>query len=115
MWNVDTGQQLFVLRGPARPIRTIAVSPTGRFLVAGGDDPQLSNWDLGTRQRRTTAAALTGRVTAIAVVPDEKVIVAGDEAGQISLFDSASGNRVGMIPTAASPEAQPNTVPGSRP
>jgi WD40 repeat protein len=46
LWDVATGRELGSLNGHARPVRSLAFSPTGTLLATGSDDKTVMLWDV---------------------------------------------------------------------
>jgi small GTP-binding protein len=46
LWDVDTGRSLHVLEGHSDWVRSLAVSPDGRYALSGGGDRSIRLWNL---------------------------------------------------------------------
>lgn len=50
LWNNTSGRQMFVLDGHTDEIRSVAMSPDGRWLASGSVDGTARLWDVGRRR-----------------------------------------------------------------
>ena len=78
-----------------RPIRALAFSPAGRWVLAGGDDGVARVWDL-TRRDPISPNYLSGRpggITAVAFSPNDRWFATGGADQRVDLwaFNEASG------------------------
>ena len=92
----------------AAPIRALARSPCGRFLVSGGDDKRVAVWDLTRalahsddpkKEALVWCATLAKKVSAVAFASDSRHVFAGDKFGDVSCAPT--------IPGVAGAEAPP--------
>jgi len=49
VWDLDTGKELFTLRGHARPVGRVAFNPDGTRLASGSTDGIVRIWDVRPR------------------------------------------------------------------
>jgi WD40 repeat protein len=95
LWDLDSGKQLRTLPGKATV--SLAFSPDGQVLVAGGDSrPPVPTrlWNLATGECRQLTG-LPSRSDLIAYTPNGRYLVAASrEARQIVLADGGTGSPV---------------------
>jgi WD40 repeat protein len=89
IWSAFTGRRLATFDyGLAL---TLAVSPSGRWIVSGGSDGKVKVWDAITLQETLSINAYTRRVTAVTVTADERKIVSSGADGAIRIWSASDG------------------------
>jgi WD40 repeat protein len=83
-----------VLRGHAKAVTAVAVSPDGKALASGSGDT-LKLWDLGAG--RVASTLETSGVTSLAFSPDGKSLASGHRGNTIRLWDLASGKGTTLL------------------
>lgn len=102
LWSMDDGRVLHVL--PAdRPVRALAMSPDGRTLASGGDDPAVRLWDVRTGKATASLSGHTDWVQCLAFSPDGKHLASGGYDGAARLWDVAAGKAVRELPAPPVP------------
>ena len=86
LWDVETGENVALLEGHDRPVRSVSFSADGT-LLASGADLVVNLWDPGTQKRLVTLQGEGREVTTVAFSPDGTTLAAGSEDGKIGLWD----------------------------
>lgn len=87
LWDLQTGGRLFELENTA-PVLSLAISPDGKYLVAGLDGRDATAvWDL-TKQEKVADLVQSGNVSQIVFSPDGKWLATGDNLGAAKLWDA---------------------------
>ena len=111
VWDISperpTGTAVSTLHTPAGNIRALAITPDGRYLIAGSSDRTLTAWDISTEftlseaegrnaglsipapvdsARRQTLSGHTDSVNAVAASPDGRLIVSGSEDSTLKVW-----------------------------
>jgi len=92
VWDAQTGQETFILRGHLRYVTSVSFSPNGKWIVSGSIDKTLKVWNAQTGrhpvsvQETLTLKGHSGAVTSVSFSPDGKRIVSG-----VLTFDFSAG------------------------
>ncbi len=97
-WDVASGRLLGPpLTGPSDWLTSLAWSPDGRTIAAGGMDRFLWRWDAATGQ--PLGPALAGHaegITGLAFSPDDRTLVSSSLDGTLVFRDAVTGERRGL-------------------
>lgn len=74
----------------SNPLRTVAVSPDGKSVVAGGADGTLIRWDAAIGEH-TVLSGHSDRINAVVFMPDGSLIASGSSDGTVRLWDATTG------------------------
>jgi WD40 repeat protein len=103
MWRLDTGEQVRRFDGEQESISSVAFSPDGRFVVAGGrggDAPSISLWEAATGKRLGSFSEVRGVISSPGVVssvafsPNGRLILAASDDQTVKVWDATSGQKV---------------------
>jgi len=73
VWNTADRKSLTVLKNTGAPILSLAFSPNGKFLAAGGSDRNLQVWEVPT-WKPSTAMQQTEAIQGVAFSPDSEFL-----------------------------------------
>jgi WD40 repeat protein len=94
VWDRDTGQLVWQLKGHSDWVRSLAFSPDGEVLVSGGNDRRVIFWGVTTGKKTSELPMLTGAVTAVVFSHDgNRLAVTGFESPLV-LFNPHTGEHL---------------------
>ena len=82
----DLGDPLWILKGHAGTVTTVAFSPSGKILASGSVDQRVQLWDLTTGQHLHTFSNHTSKISAVAFVRDD-VLACGSSDGTVFIWN----------------------------
>ena len=77
-----------ILTGHKGWVRSVAVSPDGKWAASGSEDQTVKIWDFETGKCRATLGGHTGHVNSVAITPDGKRILSGSGDKSVRVWDS---------------------------
>ena len=97
-----------VLRGHGDTVRTVVVSPNGRFVISGSGGSDTSDstrppdqtirvWNVETGQLERVLEGHRGDIDALATTPDGTLLISASTDGTLAVWDLASGLRQRVI------------------
>jgi WD40 repeat protein len=108
LWSATDGKVLQTIATP-QLVRALAMSPDGRVVASGGDDPAIQLWETDTGK---PAAKLTGHadwVLCLTFSPDGKYLASGGYDGAVILWDVAGSKKLREL--KADVKLAPGTIP----
>ena len=90
VWDANTGELLFTLKGHTRWIRTLAFSPDSKTLASGNERRTIRLWDTDTGTLRATLKVPAGSFHALAFSPNGKLLASGSGDGSVRLWDATA-------------------------
>lgn len=97
IWNLQTGEQIQILKGHLKAVNTLAITADGQTLISGGDDRNIRIWNLFTGNQIRSLVDHSRRVNSIALSPNGKIIASGSEDRTIKLWNLANGALLGTL------------------
>jgi WD40 repeat protein len=92
VWDAQTGQELFSLKGNINTI-CLAFSPDGKRLV-GADDKTVKVWDAQTGQELLACKGHTDQVNCVAYSPDGKRLASASDDKMVKVWDAQTGQEI---------------------
>lgn len=84
--DMDLGDPLWILKGHAGTVTSVAFSPSSKMLASGGADQRVRLWDLTTGQHLHTFSNHTSKISTVAFVRDD-VLVSGSSDGTVFIWN----------------------------
>ena len=97
LWDLATGKETAVLRGPKASVSSVAFSPDGRTLASGSGDSTIRLWDLATGKEIAVLSGHTQSVNSVAFTPDGRTLASGSDDNTIRLWDLATGKETSVL------------------
>lgn len=88
LFDPQAGKLIASFSGPRDAVQCLAVSPDGRFLVAGAAEPDVYVWSLKDRKLATRLAGHNGGTTAVSFSPDGKWLATGGNDAQLRIRET---------------------------
>ncbi|RKU33282.1 hypothetical protein C6499_01530 [Candidatus Poribacteria bacterium] len=84
--DMDLGDPLWILKGHAGTVTSVAFSPSGKILASGSADQRVRLWDLTTGKLLHTFSNHTSKISALAFARDD-VLVSGSSDGTVFIWN----------------------------
>jgi WD40 repeat protein/serine/threonine protein kinase/tetratricopeptide (TPR) repeat protein len=104
VWDAETGQEVFTLKGHTRLVRSVVFSSNGKLLASCGLDSAVCVWDVTTRQQLARFPGRGGWMTGVAFSPDSQLIVVAEGAA-LRVWDVAKRQEIYSQSVAAGTKA----------
>ena len=92
LWNVESGRASRVIEAPSSYIKSVAYSPNGKLIAAGGGDGRTILWDAVGGTKLRTLGSVTSPdgccgVYSVAFSPDGTMLAVGGASTTITLWE----------------------------
>jgi WD40 repeat protein/tRNA A-37 threonylcarbamoyl transferase component Bud32 len=94
VWDAQTGQEQFSLRGHAGDVISVCFSPDGRRLATVSSDKTAKVWDAQTGQEQLTLRVPTDRVYRVCFSPDSQRLATTSSDQTVKVWDAQTGQEL---------------------
>ncbi|MDZ7961962.1 MAG: NB-ARC domain-containing protein [Aulosira sp. DedQUE10] len=91
LWQVATGEQLFIYKQHKNFILSVVFSPNGQILASGSADQTIKLWNINTGQCLQTLQGHTGLIFSVVFSPNGQILASGSADQTIKLWDINTG------------------------
>ena len=91
LWNISDRRLVREYSGHAGQIRTVAFSPNGAVLAAGGDDRTIELWQVKDRILLYGLEGHKDSIRSIAFAPNSEILASGSNDGTVRLYRVSDG------------------------
>jgi WD40 repeat protein len=99
LWDVTTGQLIYIYTGHLSSVNAVAISPDGRLLLSGSNDNTLKRWDITTGDctqtylgSRDSNTGHESSVNAVAISPNGRLLLSGSSDNTLKRWDITTGD-----------------------
>ncbi len=110
LWDAHEGKPRHIFDS-ARLIHCLAISPDGKWLAVGTENPVVELWDIETGKPGPKLSEHADWVTSLAFSGDGKQLASGDYAGKVCLWEMPSAKKVRSLPAPPMPPPKEPPVP----
>lgn len=94
VWDLESGSELFTLRGHTNWVNEVAVTPDRQRAVSASQDNTLKLWDLNSGAELLTLRGHTEQVNAVAVTSDGRRAVSASRDQTVKVWDLERGTLI---------------------
>ncbi len=89
-WSLFSGQAVTEWKTPA-PVWALATSSDGKYLASGGDDKNITVWEVATGKKFKTFVGHKERISSLAFSPDDKLLASSAYDNNAAIWDWKTG------------------------
>ena len=97
LWDVNTGNALFPLKGHSGGVMTVDFSPDGKFLASGGNDSTVKLWNRQNGSLIKTIEAHDSDVRRVKFSPDGKTLASASSDNIIKIWSIPNGDLLNTL------------------
>ena len=97
LWDVNTGNALFPLKGHSGGVMTVDFSPDGKFLGSGGNDSTIKLWHRQNGSLIKTIEAHDSDVRRVQFSPDGKTLASASSDNIIKIWSIPNGDLLNTL------------------
>ena len=97
IWNVNSREQVAVLRGHKGGVLAVAFSPDSRLIASGGHEDTVRVWDVASGQQLLALDGHLGFVRSVGFSPDGSQLFSSSSDGRVRVWDMGTGHQLNTI------------------
>jgi len=97
VWDAESGQELFTLKGHTNDVFCLAYSPDGKRLASGSFDTTVKVWNSETGQEVLTLKGNKSLVLCMAYSPDGQRLASASDDKTVKLWDAQTGQELATL------------------
>jgi hypothetical protein len=97
VWDINTAEEIQVLKGHRSRVTSVAVTPDGKHAVTGSDDKTVRVWDIG-RGGEPRVLLVDEPVTSVGVMPDGRRVAVGSRNRNLQVWDLVTRKKLFTLP-----------------
>ncbi len=86
-YNRKSGKRKFILKGHEGQVKTLCVSPDGKFLASAGNDKKINIWDIQNKRIAKTLEGGTGSINSLSFSTDGKRMFIAYDNNDFRIWD----------------------------
>ncbi|GJD19102.1 WD-40 repeat protein [Rivularia sp. IAM M-261] len=87
VWDIQTGTELFTLKGHRSSVNTVVVTPDGKKIISASSDYTIKIWDLENRRELQTLEQDGYRINSLAISPNGQYLMSASASGTIKVLN----------------------------
>ncbi|KAJ5998597.1 hypothetical protein N7451_006407 [Penicillium sp. IBT 35674x] len=94
LWDTQTGNELWTLKGHSDWVKSVAFSPDIQTLASGSYDGTIKLWDTRISNSPQIKENYSASIDVIAFSPDNQTLVSGSTDGIVQVWGTQTGNKL---------------------
>jgi WD40 repeat protein/serine/threonine protein kinase len=95
--GIRSGWHIRTFKGHNKPVRSLAISPDGMYVMSGSIESIIRLWELSTGECIRTLQGHTSSVTSVSFSPDGRYAVSGSADNTIRIWELSTGECIGTL------------------
>ena len=97
IWDIETGEELKILKGHDAEVESIAISPNNRRIISGSYDKTIRIWDIETNEKLRTLKGHERDIYCVDIDVSNQYIVSGSEDRTVRVWSIDTGEELKVL------------------